>query len=88
MVAYIRSTQSEAVEMDDEWVILHADRFTVTKLNEVGGVIWSLLGEPQTVQSLSNELRKEYDIPEETAREDVEHFLAKLTDIGLIQHAG
>lgn len=84
---YKRSTNVEAVVVDQEWMILHADQYTVTKLNEVGGRCWSLLKENQTAESLTQELLKEYDIAEEEARRDIESFLDELQRLGLIEYA-
>lgn len=88
MTTFIRTSEAEAVEMDNEWVILHADQFTVTKLNEVGGLCWGLLGVPQSLEGLAEEVYKHYDIGENDAIADVRVFLDKLLEIGLIRHAG
>lgn len=88
MATYIRTTDAEAVEMDNEWVVLHADQFTVTKLNEVGGVCWKLLDAPQSLESLAGEVQKLYDIEENEAVQDIRLFLDRLLEIGLVRHAG
>jgi len=88
MERYVRTTESEAVEFDQEWIILHADRFTVTKVNETGGLCWSLLKQPQTIHSLALSLAEQYDITPEQASQDVEHFVRHMMKIGLVRHAG
>jgi hypothetical protein len=88
MQRYVRSTDSDAVEFDQEWIILHPDQFTVTKVNEVGGICWSLLHEPQTVQSLAGHITEQYDITGQEAEQDVGQFLQRMKEIGLIRHAG
>ncbi|WKB35475.1 hypothetical protein QS257_18380 [Terrilactibacillus sp. S3-3] len=42
---FIRKPNCETVQVDDEWVILNPETYTVTKLNEAGGRCWSLLSE-------------------------------------------
>lgn len=84
---YKRSANVEALEVEQEWMILHADQYTVTKLNEIGGFCWALLRENQSADSLAQELLKEYDIGEEEARRDIETFLCELQRLGLIEYA-
>lgn len=88
MGAYIRATDSEAVELDQEWIILHPDQFTVTKINEVGGVCWGLLKEPQTVSSMAGFLAERYEIDSKEAEADIEAFLLHMQQIGMIRHEG
>ncbi|UUZ80819.1 PqqD family protein [Paenibacillus sp. P26] len=82
-----RSMNVEALEVEQEWLILNADQYTVTKLNEVGGLCWSLLKEPRTVDALASELQNHYEITAEEAESDVETFLSELMQLGLVEHA-
>jgi hypothetical protein len=84
---YFRKNDYEAVELDGEWIVLNTDDYTVTKLNEVGGFCWSLLSGDQTVNSLIQAIRKEYECVNETVEMDVEAFLTDLAQRGLVQHA-
>lgn len=84
---YQRSIDTEAQEVDSEWMVLHADQFTVTVLNELGGFCWGLLKEPQTLESLTDECLKVYSVSEEQAAADIRGFLSNLMEIGLIRHA-
>lgn len=86
MTTYIRTTEAEAVELDESWVILHPELFTVTKVNEVGGICWSLLRKPQTVQSMAAYLAERYSINVAEAAEDVESFLQQMKALGMIRH--
>jgi hypothetical protein len=87
-VQFKRSISTEALEVEKEWMVLHADQFTVTVMNELGGFCWTLLREPQSLESLTDECLKEYSgVTGEQAAEDIRGFLTKLMDIGLIQHA-
>jgi hypothetical protein len=82
-----RSTNVEAVEFDNEWMILNADQYTVTRLNEVGGVCWSLLKQTQSIQALTVEVQKRYNITEQEAEADIESFLGELLKLGLVEYA-
>jgi len=84
---YKRSTNVEAVEIDNEWMVLHADQYTVTKLNEVGGVCWSLLKKEQSVQAIAEEMEKIYGTAVQETEGDIESFLGELLKLGLIEHA-
>lgn len=85
---FIRATDSEAVELDQEWMILHPDQFTVTKINEVGGFCWSLLKEPQTVSAMAGHIAERYDIGSVEAEADIEAFLKHMQQIGMIRYEG
>jgi hypothetical protein len=84
---YIRRHEYESVQLDEEWIILNTDDYTVTKLNEVGGFCWSLLSGSQTVDSLLQSLRQEYTSIDETVEQDLTDFLADMIQRGLVQHA-
>ncbi|NOV00225.1 PqqD family protein [Paenibacillus planticolens] len=87
MTEYVRMNDYESIQLEMEWIILNTDEFTLTKLNEVGGYCWSLLGIPQTVSSISEAVRKEYESACETVEEDVEAFLKDMVGRGLVQYA-
>jgi hypothetical protein len=87
MKAYIRKSDYEAVELDLECMIINTDAFTVIKLNEVGGFCWSLLAEVQSVDSIVQAIRREYEFVEETVEQDIEAFLTELMEQGLAQDA-
>jgi hypothetical protein len=82
-----RNINVEAIEFENEMIVLQADRYTVTKLNEVGGFCWSLLIHPMSIKNLAAEVQKRYDITEQEAQNDIENFLAELLKLGLVQRA-
>jgi formylmethanofuran dehydrogenase subunit A len=87
MTEYVRKNDYEAVQLDLEWIILNTDAFTVIKLNEVGGFCWSLLGEVQSIDSIVQAIRMEYEFVEEAVERDIEAFLTELMEQGLVEHA-
>ncbi|MDQ1910418.1 PqqD family protein [Paenibacillus sp. GD4] len=84
---YKRNTQAETLEVDGEWVILHTAKYTVTRLNEVGGLCWELLQQHRTVQELTEEVMKSYDITAQEAERDIEGFIEELRRMDLVEHA-
>ncbi|MGM7721195.1 PqqD family protein [Metabacillus sp. Hm71] len=87
MKQYIKISDYETIQLDDEWIIMNTDNFTVTKLNDLGGLCWTLLDQPQTLQSLSQSLKNVYNIKNESLHQDIEAFLSELIKYGLVQHA-
>ncbi|WJH32296.1 PqqD family protein [Paenibacillus sp. CC-CFT747] len=85
-IRYVRSKDYDTVHMEGEWVILDADQFTVTKLNETGGFYWSLLAEPRSAEELLEKLGRHYTVPAGSAREELEEFLLHLVRCGLVEH--
>lgn len=76
----------EATQLDNEWIILNSEDFTVTRINDVGGFCWSLLETPQTLDSLIEAIIQEYESDIERVSKDVEVFLDRLNQHGLVQH--
>lgn len=90
MAQYIHKGKYEATELDGEWIILNTDDYTVTKLNEVGGICWSLLSEAQTSETLAQSLMEKFSLSENDIkiRKDIDEFLLNLSQCGLLQHVG
>ncbi|MDQ0198766.1 PqqD family protein [Neobacillus ginsengisoli] len=88
MMKYIQKGKYEATELDGEWIILNTEDYTVTKLNEVGGICWSLLGEVQTSETLTHSLMEKFSPAEneEQIKKDLEEFLSSLHQCGLIEN--
>ena len=54
-------------------------------LNETGSFIWNLLNGENTVDDIAGKMTKEYDVSEEIAREDLEGFIDKLIQGGMVE---
>lgn len=54
------------------------------RLNQSGKLIWELLEQDQTAESLTQALLDRYNVTETQARQDVDAFLAKLTAVGAL----
>ncbi len=53
-------------------------------LNETGAFLWEKLQEDVEPKFLLSELRREFDVDEETAKADITLFLNKLNGAGLL----
>jgi hypothetical protein len=80
------AVHTDAVELAGEWVLLDSQRYVVTKLNEVGGWIWSRLKEGATLEMLVADMTDEYEIESAQARVDIESFVNHLIGCGLVEH--
>lgn len=86
MNGYIQKTNTDATQLEDEWLILNTDEYTITKVNDIGGYCWAMLDASQTVGSLVQAIEKEFSTGHAN-KEDIEHFLADLMKYGLIEYA-
>lgn len=87
MIHYIQCGNLEASKIDDEWIILNSNDFTITKLNGVGGFCWSLLQEKQSVDTIIDAVQACFDGSENISKLEIEEYLVDLRKYGLIQHA-
>jgi len=83
-IMYVRQPHTEAVNMDDDCIIMHVSKQSITRLNEQGSYIWSLLANPQSVESLANFIQTVYDTTIEQAGKDVNLFLQELIEYDLV----
>ena len=82
---YIRKSQPETVVIDDETMILHPNRFTITKVNHVGSYCWSLLEKPHSEATLSEAVRQHYNTTDPNVEQDIRDFLDALLECELIE---
>ena len=75
----------DLAEMDGEWVLFNAETCQVTKLNELGGLIWNGLRDNLDVEGIVDRIREEYDVDRETAANDCLRFIRQLQEIGLLE---
>jgi hypothetical protein len=84
---YVQKNHYETIQLDEEWIILNTDDFTLTKLNAMGGFCWSALHQAHTLHSLVQTVQEKYESVSETVEKDIETFLADLMLCGLLKHA-
>jgi len=54
-------------------------------LNEVGSWVWQRLDEPRSVQELTADLVREFEVTDDQARNDITAFLHQLREAGLAE---
>lgn len=54
-------------------------------VNEVGVTLWKLLQEEVSMEQLVDAVLVEYDVEEAVAREDIQEFLDKLSEGGILK---
>lgn len=85
---YRWSPHVEATELDGEWVVMDAQGMTMSRLNEVGGFIWSQFEREALVESVTVLLTETYDVGSERALAEVRDFVQSLHEAGLLEHVG
>lgn len=73
----------EIAELDGEWMLMNIETHAITKLNELGGLIWSILPECPTIDKLVDRIVNEYGVPQEVVLPDVELFVGEMLSVGL-----
>ncbi len=57
----------------------------VINLNETGAFLWNLLESETTAEKMIDALLDEFNVAEETARKDVEIFIGKVKQQGMLE---
>ncbi|MWC30416.1 PqqD family protein [Paenibacillus sp. MMS18-CY102] len=83
----VRQENIETAELDGEWVLLNIETHSITKLNELGGSIWSLLEQYPTIPELTDQIVAEYGVDRVMVEQDIELFVTELIGVGLLQYA-
>jgi PqqD family protein of HPr-rel-A system len=84
---FVRGDEPVAADVDGDVVLLDPVSGDFYGLRGVAARIWELIAMPQSVRSLVATLTNEYDVDEVTCTEQVERFVGRLADAGLIQSA-
>lgn len=71
-------------DMDGEKVMFSITNGKYYNLGEIGGVIWDLIENQSTPESIVQELIKQYDVDQETCENQVMTFMDMLYGEGLI----
>ena len=69
----------------DEAVLLNIKKETYFGLDPVGARMWAVLNESASIQAALESLLTEYDVSEPQLREDLEAFVEKLVEQGLVE---
>ena len=57
----------------------------IVNLNETGAFLWKALEQGATKEELLEKLTAEYDVDEDTAKKDIDAFVAKLEEAKLVK---
>lgn len=57
---------------------------SVIRLNETGALLWKLLEKGATKEDMLKDILDEYDVSEEIASADIDTFVVKLTEAGIL----
>ena len=85
---YRRTEQIEWRKFENESLLLNVQTGTYFRINEVGSFIWETLDGKKTAENLINSMVKQFDVSEETARQDYQNFTAQLLQDKLIFSVG
>ena len=71
--------------LDDEMLAIDSQAGYCYSLNKTAGRIWELIAAPVSVKDLCAALQKEFDVDEETCRNEVVSLLRELAGTGLVE---
>ena len=76
-------------QVADTWVVLPVGQASVDfnamlTLNESGAILWHALEQGGSREALADALLAEYEVDRETALADVDEFLQKLQEAGIL----
>ena len=74
-----------AQEVDGEMVLLDMESENYFGLDEVGTAIWQAMQEYGTLQEVLNALLEQYEVEPEVLENDLEDFVGKLVESGLVE---
>jgi hypothetical protein len=77
-------------EIAGSWIIVPVAEMVVEfnglmNLNETGAFLWKKLAEGAELEDLVQAMVSEYDIDEQTARNDITDFISQLQEKGLLE---
>lgn len=81
---FVQSPSPLTATVDGEVVMLEPATSTYFGLEGVGGRIWDLCAQPQSLQSLVEHLTAEYEVDTVTCTSEVATFVDALCDAGLL----
>lgn len=70
--------------VDGELIALSIDKGACYGLNDIGTRIWDLIAEPRSVESLCEQLQREFEVDEAVCRREVLEFLEQLHAEGIV----
>jgi hypothetical protein len=81
----VRNHDIFASSIDDEMVMMDGEQGLYFGLNSVARRVWEMLEKPLSYDALLRLLAQHYDVTEAQCRADVDPFLKKMLENGLIR---
>ena len=82
---YMRNGDQVTAKVDDEVVMMSMQQGEYYGLDSIGSRIWELFAKPNSVENIIETLMQEYDVDRKTCEKDVQEFIQKLVDKGLLK---
>jgi hypothetical protein len=79
-MAYTLSKQYLWKEIGDQVVILHFESGRYFSLNASGSLIWKAALDNLSIEQIIEQLRTEFDVDQETARQDAEQMVRSFVE--------
>jgi hypothetical protein len=84
----VRSTRVVGASVGDDAVMLNLERGQYLGLGGIGPRVWELLQDPLSVDEIAEFVFAEYAAADlATCRSDIRDFVARLSDLGLVELA-
>ena len=83
----MRNGDQVTAKVDDEVVMMSMQQGEYYGLDSIGSRIWELFAKPNSVENIIETLMQEYDVDRKTCEKDVQEFIQKLVDKGLLKIA-
>jgi hypothetical protein len=80
----LRPEALDWVDVEQEVVVLDSDRSVYLATNSSGAILWRKLIEGATREELADELVKTFNISDELANQDVDSYVNRLLELGLL----
>jgi hypothetical protein len=82
---YKRSSEALFAEVAGDVVALHVERGQSYGMEKVTANVWRLLEQPSDVDSICDQLARQYDVDPETCRRDVGQLIELFEQEGLVE---
>ena len=82
--AFLRKQNITTVDFDGELAIMDVNKGVYYYMNSIGSEIWEIIHKAATTEEIVHKLILQYDIDEETCRDQVRDFLEELIDRDLV----
>ncbi len=81
---FSQNDQCPVRSIGDGLVIMAPSGDTTHSLEDIGAFIWSHIDGQRTLQGILSSILEDYDIDEDTARQDLTNFITQMQSAGLI----